>query len=208
MWPPPTCPPSQNNKYHCHSYKVPRFIGETSLVILRMKVKFYFCFQYHSVLNETSKLAMFAVLSTLFHFFAMSLCSYLTQFADPVTQWRLAFAFQTVAWVVGRCGLPLCSPVFLSRPLYRTRVQSERVSALTDFWKISQKHFVCVGVRCCSHSAKSYLSILATINLPLDINLFQLFTGWQNKHGIPVREVVWNLSRARRQIFLSTLPFL
>ena len=30
----------------------------------------------------------------------------------------------------------------------------------------------------------------SAINPPPDINLFQLFTGWQNKHGIPVMEVV------------------
>ena len=48
---------------------------------------------------------------------------------------------------------------------------------------------------------KSYLPIRAAINSPRDINLFQLFSGWQNKHSIPVVEVVWNVSWARRQTY-------
>ena len=81
------------------------------------------------------------------HFFFLQSCSYLTQFVDPVTHWRLAFAFQTVAWVVGRRSVPLCSS-FLHGLCTPHRAQSKWViTQLTDFEeeKISDRFCLCRG---------------------------------------------------------------
>ena len=53
---------------------------------------------------------------------------------------------------------------------WRSEFSWQRVGASTPGLHISTLH-------------KSYLSIWAAINSPQDINLFQLFTAWQNKHS-------------------------
>ena len=77
---------------------------------------------------------------------------------------------------------------------WRSEFSWQRVGASTPDLHISTLH-------------KSYLSIWAAINSPPDINLFQLFTAWQNKHSqFSVVEVILNLSRARRQEYFKSPP--
>ena len=203
MWPPPTCPPCPDNKYHCQQCTTsPRHTGKPLLlsshkpnILPSNLLRLCHCWV---------KLA--TLLFGVHHFFFAKLfLSYAICWPSDALTPCICFPNSCLSCRPAFCASVLTQSFFHGLCTAPSKEQGG-FHNWQIFQKISQKQFVCVGARCCSHSAKSYLSILATINLPLDINLFQLFTGWQNKHGIPVREAVWNLSRARRQIFLSTPP--